>query len=693
MQNFDLNTPLQYLKGVGPQKFKYLQELGLTSIKNLVFYFPRTWEDRRVTKSISNLLPNEKTTIFAEIEATSLTKTRNNIVIFEALVRDKTGSLTAKWFRKLSRKFDVLFYLKKDLKKENFVFLTGENTFGGFIVSDYEIYDENSAPLFSNRIIPIYNATEKLDSKFILKCQHQVLNDPNFEITEFLPKKICEKYELMSFGEALKKIHFSTSEEEQQKAYFRLAFNEFFLLEIILMKEYSKIKKTQKTQNYILKKNLLEPFKKNLQFTFTRDQKKAINEIFEDLMSKEPMNRLLQGDVGSGKTVVALPAILLACENEFQTVFMAPTEVLAKQHFETLANLTGNLGLRIELLTGSLTKKNKTLLKEKIAKGEIDIVIGTHAVFSEAVKFHDLKLIVIDEQHKFGVRERLLLREKAENPDILFMTATPIPRTLAMSIYGDLDLSTIKSLPEGRNPVKTFVTAQRKAIEFLINEIKRGHQGFIIYPAVDEENKLELKAAKAMFEDLKKTYFDDKNIEIGLLHGKMKQSEKDAVMQSFSENKIKALVATTVVEVGVNIPNATVMIIENAERFGLSTLHQLRGRVGRSVHESFCFLVPEKLGQISRQRLEIMTKTNDGFLLAETDLKLRGPGEFLGKNQHGFLNLGIGDITKDLEIIELARDEAKTFFTEIKNYKPAELAKINQEIEAKYGEKIDFLKA
>jgi ATP-dependent DNA helicase RecG len=578
------------------------------------------------------------------------------------------------------------------LKKGNSIFINGEVEIDGFKVLDYEIDDGKNFSLNLNRIVPIYPATEKIDNKFLRKLIHQILNDPAINLPDFLPQDILDKYKFFKFNTALKKIHFPNEWIDQQEAYFRLAFNEFFMLELILMQEYHNIKKVKKTHTYELKKHILTPFKNDLKFELTIDQKKVINEIFNDMLSDYPMNRLLQGDVGSGKTVVALSAMLLATENKQQSAIMAPTEVLAKQHYLSIKNTVEKFGVRVGFLAGSTKEKDRKILREKLENNEIDIIIGTHALFSENINFSNLKLIVIDEQHKFGVKERLSLRQKAKNaePDILVMSATPIPRTLAMSVYGDLDISSIKTMPKNRKPIDTFLTNQRKAIEFLITEIEKGRQGYIIYPAVDEDNKLELKSAEEMFKKLKTNYFQ--NIEIGMLHGKMKPKQKDEIMQNFVDNKIKILIATTVVEVGVNVQNASVMIIEHAERFGLSTLHQLRGRIGRGEYKSSCFLVPAKMSPNARERLSAMLKSNDGFFLAEKDLEIRGPGEFLGKNQHGFIEMNIGDITKDLEIIELAKKEALLFFKNLENkkYTDTEIKSLDDALRLKYGEKIDF---
>ncbi|MCP4481213.1 MAG: DEAD/DEAH box helicase [bacterium] len=524
-----LNDSLQYLKGVDPKKFNYLKALGLETIHDMLFYFPRAWEDRRVNTKVNNLELGVRATILVEVVSTSSLKTRNGFIIFEALLKDKTTSIKVKWIRKYSRKFNVLFYLTKDIKKGAFLFLTGELTIEGFNVIDYETVSDDS--INANRIIPIYPASLKIDTKFLRSLLWQVSQYQFTEIKDFLPKKIKDKRKLMSLPKALRKIHFPTDWAEKQAAYFRLAFDEFFLLEIVLMKKYHDLKKIKKSHTYKLTKTLLSPFRKHLGFEFTNDQKKVINEIFTNMQSNFPMNRLLQGNVGSEKTVVALSAMLLAVESGYQAAIMAPTEVLARQHFESIKKvvqeinslatpplnkssaLTKSVALPLQtphsspnaytpislgILTGSMTKKQKTIFKEK----NFDILIGTHALFSENMNFKNLKLIVIDEQHKFGVKERLMLRDKASTPYILVMTATPIPRTLAMSIYGDLDISTIKMLPKGRKPIKTIISKQNEAIQFMLEEIHNGRQEYLVYPAIEENNKLELKSAEEMFKKL-----------------------------------------------------------------------------------------------------------------------------------------------------------------------------------------------
>jgi ATP-dependent DNA helicase RecG len=702
----NLNTSLQFIKGVGPKRAEYLEKfLGLKTINDLIFYFPRDWEDRTAIKNINSIKTYSRITIFGKIENTNILHTKSNIIIFEATISDNTGTIKAKWFRKKSPRYDTIFYLRNEIKKNQLIYITGDMEMDGIKVVDYEIPDKNNLTIHTNRIIPVYPAIEKIDTKFLRKIIFSALsillkeNDIYFA-DDFLPKNILKKYNFLDFRNAIYQIHFPDNIEMKNLAYSRLAFNSFFLLEIVLMKQYSEIKKQKKAHKYELKKYFLTPFKNSLSFEFTPDQKKVINEIFNDMLSDYPMNRLLQGDVGSGKTIVALSSILLATENGFQSAIMAPTEVLAKQHFETFSNilsLNKNKDLKnikIGFLAGSLTKKQKNEFCEKLKSGYFDIIVGTHALFSENIEFKNLKLIIIDEQHKFGVNERLKLRDKSilDEPDILVMTATPIPRSLAMSIYGDLDVSIIKTMPNNRKQIDTFLTGQKKAIELLIEQVKIGRQGYIVYPVIDEDNKLELKSAKEMFEKLNCLYFEKENIKAGLLHGKMKQIEKNEIMQKFLNNEIQVLISTTVIEVGVNVPNATVMIIEHAERFGLSTLHQLRGRVGRAEHKSYCFLVPSKMSINSKERLSMMLKTNDGFLLAEKDLEIRGPGEFLGKNQHGFLDLEIGDISKDIEIIEIAKNEAINFLENIPNFSKNEIELINQAIKTKYGETLNLLK-
>jgi ATP-dependent DNA helicase RecG len=686
----NLNTSLQYLKGVGPARYKILEELGLKTVKDLIYYFPRNWIDRRILKKIKELKIGDKVTLYATVLDTEIIFTRNNMKIFKAVLSDGSSNINAYWFRHFSRKYDVLAPLKKNITRGANVFISGDLDWEGIKVTEYEFGEDINELIHTGRIVPIYNATENVNSKFLRAMIKQALEQTINEVEEFFPREFLDKNYLSDLKWCLKNIHFPESWDAKERAYYRLAFEEFFLMQLALLGERENLTKIKKNYNYTLTKKLLTPFKNNLNFEFTNDQKKTINEIFNDLMSEHPMNRLLQGDVGSGKTIVALSAMLLAIENKYQTILMAPTEVLAEQHYLSTLNFTKGLNIRIGLLTGSLRVSQKKKIKEEVLRGEIDILIGTHAILDDSFNMPNLRLAVIDEQHRFGVNQRFDIRKKSSECDVLVMTATPIPRTLALTVYSDLDVSTIKEKPKGRKKIKTYISSQGEALEFLKKEIQKGRQGYIVYPAVDEKNKLSLKAAEAMYLKLKDSFFKD--IPIGLIHGKMKVEEKNKVMKAFANNEIKVLVATTVIEVGIDVSNSTVIIIEDAERFGMATLHQLRGRVGRGSEDSYCFLVSDKKHEYARKRLESIVSYDDGFKIAEQDLIFRGPGDFLGTEQHGFLQLLIGDLINDRAIIEHAKREVENILHEDKYLMKSEYKKIKDVLNQKYKNKLELLK-
>ncbi|MFC1566243.1 ATP-dependent DNA helicase RecG [bacterium] len=656
MQN-KLDTHVQYLKGVGPKRAKLLEKLGILSVKDLLYYFPRTWIDRSTIQKINDISVAETATVFGEIVHNEVISTRSGMVIFKAAIDDGTGVLNAYWFRRRSYKYDVFHYLKKQLACGIKLFLTGTVDWEGIKVIEYEVNDSAENLSNTGRVIPVYSLTENVDNKFVRSLVKQVLEQNALsEVIDHLPDQIIQEHNFLPLKHAIRNIHFPDSIDLKNQAYKRLVFDEFFLLECALLRQRQLAKKEEKSHTYKIKKNLLTPFKKSLAFEFTNCQKHVINEIFDDMACAAPMNRLLQGDVGSGKTVVALSALLLGIENGLQGALMAPTEVLAEQHYLSIKEYTKDLDVKVGFLVGSMKKKEKTDILARLENGEIDIIVGTHALISDDVKFKNLALIIIDEQHRFGVYQRLNLRRKGFVPDVLVMTATPIPRTLALTVYGDLDVSTIRELPKGRKKIATKIASQKQAFAALQEEVSKGRQGYVVYPAVDE-NKLELRAATAMCEYLRQNVFP--GVEIGLLHGKLPTIEKNQVMSDFKSGKIKILVATTVIEVGIDVPNATVMIIEHAERFGLATLHQLRGRVGRGVHESKCFLVSNVKIPDAVRRLKALVNHNDGFMIADEDLRLRGPGEFIGGRQHGLPELRIGDLLQDSHIISLARSASK----------------------------------
>ena len=515
------------------------------------------------------------------------------------------------------------------------------------------------------RIVPIYTVSENLNVKTLRKAIFNALETLCPQIETTMPKYLIEKYHLLEKNEALRQIHFPDNQEMLDKARYTLIFEEFFLIQLHLARLREENNKELNTIPLKIKKDgLVMTFINSLPFKLTSAQQRAINEILNDLNSDKPMQRLLQGDVGSGKTVVATTMLLAAIENGYQAAIMAPTEILAQQHYYNIAKWLEPLGLKVELFLGSNSKKKRTTATTNLRNGHIDLAVGTHALIQDGINFANLGAIVIDEQHRFGVKQRLALRKKSKNPQILTMTATPIPRTLAITLNGDLDLTVIDELPKGRKPIiTTMTTSKRQIIKLIKEEVSAGRQVYIVYPLIDESETLSAKAATKEKEIWENDIFPEYNI--GLLHGKLKNNEKEEIMQKFKNKEFDILVSTTVVEVGVDVPNASVIVIENAERFGLSQLHQLRGRVGRGEVQSYCVLTSTSHSSETLARLDIMTKTNDGFIIAEKDLQIRGPGEFLGTRQSGLPDMIIGDIVNDSKILELARSEALYF---VKNY-------------------------
>ena len=516
------------------------------------------------------------------------------------------------------------------------------------------------------RIVPVYSLCENMNVKTLRKAIYNAIQLYKNSIVNVVPQYLIDRYDLLDKKDAIEQIHFPDSMEMLEHARFSLVFEEFFLIQLKLALIREKNRHDNKAVPLQIKKDgLVNKFITGLPFELTKAQKKAVDEILKDMNSEEPMNRLLQGDVGSGKTVVACIMLLAAIENGYQASIMAPTEILAQQHYNNFVNWLTPLGISIGLFIGSIPKKQRQISEVALRNGQIDIAVGTQALIQDNIEFANLGAIVIDEQHRFGVKQRLTLRKKAQNPQILTMTATPIPRTLAITMNGDLDLTIIDELPKGRKPIITKMGVPKKQIYSLIrNEINAGHQAYVVYPLIDESETLSAKAATVEAEYLQTKVFPD--LKIGLLHGKMKNSEKDEVMAKFKNKEYDILVSTTVVEVGVDVPNATVIVIENAERFGLPQLHQLRGRVGRCDLQSYCIISTASKSQETRNRLAIMTETNDGFVIAEKDLQIRGPGEFLGVRQSGLPDLIISDIVKDSKILEIARSSAIEFVADKK---------------------------
>lgn len=697
-----LENSVQYLKGVGPRRAKLLKRLGIQTTNDLITYFPRDWEDRSQIVLIAEAKPGEKVLIRGRVELLDILRTQGGnyfkrLKIFKVAISDKSGIIYALWFKKDNPHYDVFSKLKKNIQRGKEILVYGTvvpATIGNYKQLNVETYkvldgsvDLSLQDLHLGRIVPLYHLTEGLEEEFYRELVKSVLDNYLSYTKDILPENLKNRYHLLSYQNALQTIHFPKNFAEKEKAYQRLVFEEFLLFQLAIGLKRQKVKKTLKPHTYHLKRYLLTPFRKNLGFDFTQAQKKVINEIFLDLQSMSPMNRLLQGDVGSGKTVVALSAILLAAENNYQSAFLAPTEILAEQHYLTFKHFLRNLPVNFALLTSKTNKKERKNILEKLKTGEISILLGTHALLEKEVTFRNLKLVVIDEQHRFGVIQRAQIREKGENPDVLVLTATPIPRSLALTLYGDLDVSLLNELPPGRQEIETLHLSETEAYNFVKSTVADGHQAYIVYPLIEESDKLELKAATTEAERLKKNIFSA--YRVGLIHGQLPAKEKEKIMSLFREKKYDILIATTVIEVGIDIPNATLMVIEHADRFGLATLHQLRGRVGRGGEKSFCILLGEPKTEEARRRREVMLTTTDGFRIAEEDLKLRGPGEFFGTAQHGFPKYKIGDPIKDIYLLEQTRDLATVFLK--KDFWQPPCAELRTLLYQKYGRGMQLL--
>lgn len=644
-------TLVRYLKGVGPTLAEILSNLGVETVEDLIYYFPREYEDRRFPKPISGLVPGQESIIKAEIVKVSGGRTKRNFSIIKGVVKDASGSVNVVWFNQP--------YLIKVLKPGTSLFISGKlerDRYSGGMIFTPRTYDVIGDSNRGDLIVPVYGLTEGMTQKVLRRIIKAALDQSLKSIADPLPESIKEKFKLEPLQESILTLHFPSDPAKLSGARRRLAFDELFSFQLGLL--YNKKQKVETTGiSFVTEGDLIDKFRKALPFSFTNAQQRVINDITADMKARRVMSRLLQGDVGCGKTVVALYAMVIAVRNGYQSALMAPTEILANQHFNKIKSLVDDIGIEVHLLTGS-KKNSRPETFEKLSKGEPLIIVGTHALIEEPVKFGNLGLVVIDEQHRFGVEQRAKLRKKGQNIDLLVMTATPIPRTLALTLYGDLDRSVIDEMPPGRTRIITRHVQDKgraKLYEYVREQIAAGRQAYVVCPLVEESEKIDLKAAEEEAQVLKKIFPE---YEIGLIHGRMNGESKDRIMADFLGGKINILVSTTVIEVGIDVPNSTLMIIEHSERFGLSQLHQLRGRIGRGTEQSYCFLMGYPGSETAKARIDAMLRTTDGFEIAEADLKLRGPGEFLGVRQSGLPNFRVADIIKDEEIIREAREAA-----------------------------------
>lgn len=645
------NIQIKFLKGVGEKRVEQFNKLGVYSVDALLHFYPRAYEDWSNIVNINNAPFDQKCCIKAVVTYSPTSrKAKSGIMLFETLVTDSTGLMQVLIFnnkyaaQKLKEGSEFLFFGKVDEDR------------GRRVMHSPEIETVHGG----ERIRPIYRKTQGMTSKYIETCVGNALRIYGSAFSDNLPQHIREKYDLYSLKQALSQIHSPTDPQSLAKAKERLVFEELLLLQLGLLQ--LKGRNRSKT-TAVIKQDYTQEFYSYLPFEPTNAQRNAVNDAIEDMKKDEPMSRLVQGDVGCGKTAVAAAVAYTTVKNGMQTAIMAPTEILAKQHFQTMLGFFKDTNISLEILTGSTKAEKKKEVKERIKGGQADIIIGTHALIQKDVEFSRLGLVITDEQHRFGVSQRATLADKGENPNTLVMSATPIPRTLALAIYGDLDISIIGELPKGRQPIETYkVTGELRlrAYNYIKKHLDEGRQGYVICPLV-EEGETQLASAQEYAQKISKKEFKD--YKIGLLHGQMKSSEKEEVMKAFADGEIQLLVSTVVVEVGVDVPNAVIMLIENAERFGLSQLHQLRGRVGRGQYKSTCILVSDAQGQETNQRLSVLCKTGDGFKIADEDLKLRGPGDFFGAKQHGLPELKIADMMEDIEVLhetgKLAREILK----------------------------------
>ncbi len=674
----DLYKDVQYVKGIGPKRADKLNKLGIFTLKELLYYFPRQFEDRNNLKKIAQLEDEEKVTIKAVISSINTFSPREGMTLTKIDVKDETGSAKLVFFNKS--------YIKNTFRPGDSILVFGKvkKKFNNLELTSCELEYLTNSPKNTCRFMPVYQLTYGVTNKEIMSIIRTVLEDKDLIIQEYMPQRIIEKYRLCSIDFAVRNIHLPSNKESLKIALYRIVFEELLILQLGLFVFKSGRNKEDGIKFETSKdlKNIISA----LPFKLTKAQNRALDEIIQDMNSDKIMNRLVQGDVGSGKTVVALLALANCVLNGYQGALMAPTEILAGQHYVSLTESLKDFGINVGLLIGSLTKKQKDTVLEQIKNNEIDILIGTHALIEDKVEFNNIGLVITDEQHRFGVMQRSKLSLKGVNPDILVMTATPIPRTLALILYGDLDISIIDELPPGRQPIETFAIEKSKrdrAYNNLVRrEVESGRQVYIVCPLVEESEAIEAKSAVELVEELKAEYFHD--LRLGLLHGKMKSSEKDEVMGRFKNKEIDILVSTTVIEVGVNVPNATLMIIENAERFGLAQLHQLRGRVGRGSHKSYCVLIYDSKTDVCRQRMAIMEETNDGFKISEKDLEIRGPGEFFGTRQHGLPELKVANLFKHIKILKLAQQEARYILGEDNNLQLKENMALKKEIIDKF---------
>ncbi len=681
----DLNQDVKYVKGVGPNRVVLLNKLGIYTLKDLITYYPREHEDRSKPSKIADLENGQEALIeaIAVSRLNEIRTRRKNMTIYKLIVRDDTGTALLTWYNQ--------GYLKK-------VFNIGEKYtfFGKVTIKDgvtqifSPTFDLEGKNKNTGKIIPIYPLTYNLSQNTIRQIIENGLNIVKDKLEETLPQYILEEYNLKEINSAIKSIHFPRDFEDFENARKRLVFEELLSTQLALL-SIKNMNTMDNTGINFSKEVHMSDVINELPFKLTKAQLRVLEEIDNDMESSKPMNRLLQGDVGSGKTVVAIIAAYKAVKSGYQMTIMAPTAILASQHMEEFSKILDKFGIRCELLISGITKKKKDDILNRLKEGEIDVLIGTHAILEENVVFKNLGLVVTDEQHRFGVKQRKIISEKGNNPDILVMTATPIPRTLALILYGDLDISIIDELPPNRKKIDTFAVTkgmEERVNNFIKKQINEGRQAYIVCPLVEENEEINAKSVIELAEKYKNDIFKEYKVEY--MHGKMRPKEKDSIMEAFKNGEIDILISTTVIEVGVNVPNASIMIVENAERFGLAQLHQLRGRVGRGEYKSYCILKYNGNSEIIRKRMKVMQETNNGFIISEKDLELRGAGEFFGTKQHGLPEFKIANLFEDMPILKLAQNAAAGILQKDVKLENKENEKLRQMVNEKFGKRLEI---
>lgn len=674
----DLTQNVQFLKGVGPKKVELLNKMGIFTIKDLLEYYPRNYEDRTKLSYINEFEDSKFYLFIGTIsDSIHIQRIRKNLTIYSTFVYDETGECKLTWFNqkyidtKLHKGDKYLFY-GKALKN-----------YGALFMESPQIYNLNDIDKIQG-IYPIYPLTSGITQNYLFNLEFLAYKNKPI-INDFFSENFRRKYELCEINYAMQNVHFPKDFNSVNIARNRLIFDELFLLELALMSVKNSSLAEKKTISF--NKVNIDDFLNLLPFNLTGAQNRVISEIEDDMLSDKIMNRLVQGDVGSGKTMVAAIAMYIAVKNGYQAAMMAPTTILANQHFEELNQYFIKLGINVEIITSSTTKKNKKIICQKLKNNEIDIVIGTHSLIEDDVEFTNLGLVITDEQHRFGVKQRIKLSNKGKSVETLVMTATPIPRTLAIMLYGDLDLSLIDEMPPGRKPVKTYAVDERyeeRIINFIKKNIDEGRQAYVVCPLVEENEELDLNSVEQVYDKYKNEYF--KEYSVGIIHGKMKNKEKDEIMKDFKDNKINILISTTVIEVGISVSNATLMIVEDADRFGLAALHQLRGRVGRGDFQSYCILKSNSKSAKSKERLKTMEKSSSGFDVAQKDLELRGPGDFFGIRQSGLPEFKLANLLKDIKILQNAQIAAKEVLENDKYLEKKENKEIKERLYEKFGD-------